>query len=184
MNDSNKYPNIKPVKLEEEKNNKNENSIQQNKEQKEKINNIKKKCLNESIKNSFCCFTYFIFYSFIIFLFVFNYYLTKNAFDENKNIIIPADKLCKNTTNNLAKCLKHKEKAKNCITENKILEYCYEDANIFNQKCGVFISELELGYRKNKSADSKYKDIKNDLILCGKNFRFFSLKDFNLKDLL
>ena len=183
MNDSNKYPNIKPVKLEEEKNNKNENSIQQNKEQKEKINNIKKKCLNESIKNSFCCFTYFIFYSFIIFLFVFNYYLTKNAFDENKNIIIPADKLCKNATNNLAKCFKHKEKAKNCITENKILEYCYEDANIFNQKCGVFISELELGHRKNKSADSKYKDIKNDLILCGKNFRFFSLKDFNLKDL-
>ena len=63
------------------------------------------------------------------------------------------------------------------------MEYCYEDVNVFNQKCHVFISELELGYRKNKSENSKYKDIKDDLILCGKNFKFFSIKDFNLKDL-
>ena len=177
MNDSNKYPNIKPTKLNEE-NNKNENNTQQNKNQKEKINSIYKKCINKGIKDIFNCFIYFIFLSFVFFLFIFNYIHTKNAFDENKNIIIKADKLCKVAIYYLSKRINEKVKY-----ENKYLEYCYEEVHKFNQRCYIFISELELCYRKNNNKKNKCKNLENDLISCGINFKYFNIKDFNINNL-
>ena len=180
MTDSNKYPNIKPIKLKEEKNNENENNVQQDKNQKEKISSIYKKCINKGIKDIFNCFIYFIFLSFVFFIFIFNYKHTKNAFDENKNIIIQADKLCKVTIKNMSNCLNEKKK---CYNENRNLEYCYEEVHLFNQRCHIFISELELCYKKNNNKKNKCKDLENDFISCGMIFNYFNIKDFKIIDL-
>ena len=180
MNDSNNFPNIKPVKLKEEKNNKNETNPQQNNNQKEKIKNINKKCLNKGIKDIFNCFIYFVFLVFIFLIFIFNYIHTKNAFDENKNILIPADKLCKSFINKVANC--ENVKPNKCINETKALESCYEEVHTFNQRCHIFISELELCYKKNSNKKNKCKDLENDLISCGINFNF-TIKKFKLIDL-
>ena len=183
MNDSNKYPNIKPIELKEEKNNRNENNIQQNKNENIKINNIYQKCINKGIKDILNCFIYFIFLSFIFLIFIFNYKHTKNAFDENKNILIKADKLCKTAINIMSKCLSINRRAKYCNNENKYLEHCYEEVHIFNQRCHMFISELELCYRKNNNNKNKCKDLENDLISCGTHFKYFNIKNFKIIDL-
>ena len=183
MKNENNFPNIKPVELKEEQTDTNKNK-EENKIDKDKENN-KNKCINEKIKNISFCFFYFIFFFLIISYFVFNYFHAKNAFDENKNIMISADKLCNEKINNLTKCFKEKANKK-CINEEKYLETCYEQVNLFNQKCYVFISELELCYRKNNKSDknNKCKNIEKNLILCGARYKNFSLKNItNLKNL-
>ena len=67
--------------------------------------------------------------------------------------------------------------------ENKYLEYCYEEVHKFNQRCYIFISELELCYRKNNNKKNKCKNLENDLISCGINFKYFNIKDFKIINL-
>ena len=184
MKNENNFPNIKPVELKEEQNDSNKNK-EENKMDKENINNNNKKCINEKIKNISFCFFYFIFFSFLMAFFVLNYFYTKNAFDDNKNILIPAEKLCTEKINALAKCFKEKTNKK-CSNEEKYLETCYDQVHSLNQKCYVFISELELCYRKNnndKDKNNKCENIEKDLILCGTGYKYFTIKNINLKDL-
>ena len=86
MQEENNFPKIKPIKLKEEQNNDPNKNI---KKEKEKNN----KCFND--KNNFLnllnCFGYFFFLFLILLIFSLNYYYTKNAFDDNKNVILPAE---------------------------------------------------------------------------------------------
>ena len=178
MNNENNFSKIKPIKLKEEQNisNKNKNDVKKEKT----INN---KCINKKkVLNILGCFGYFFFILLFLSIFTLNYYYTKNSFDENKNIIIPAEKLCRNVTHNMAKCLEEKTYSK-CQNENKNMEYCYEEAHIFNQKCYIFISELELYYRKYKNENRKIKNFEKDLIICGSSYKHINIKEIKIKEL-
>ena len=176
MKDINKFPKIKPVKLKEESN---QNNIQNN-FQKDKRNIDK--CINKNMKGIFNCSIYFMFFILFILIFVLNYYYTKNAFAENKNIIIPAEKLCIKRLNEMADCLNEKLH-KDCQTKQKNLELCYDEVYSFNQKCYIIISELELCYRKYDKDNKKCKNIENELISCGLYFKHFSFKSIKIKEL-
>ena len=78
----------------------------------------------------------------IISLFVLNYIKTKDAFKDNKYIILPVEKLCINTIKMLENCLKEKSSDK-CQNENKATEHCYDESYNFSQICFIYISELE-----------------------------------------
>ena len=186
MQEENKFPKIKSVKLKEEQNNQNKNSKDNNNNNKiEKENKNKNKCVNKTtFLNILSCFGYFFFLFLIISIFSLNYYYTKNAFDENKNVILPADQLCKIVINNMANCLEEKTFNK-CLNENKNMEYCYDEVHFFNQKCYIFISELELCYRKNRfiKGNNKCKDLEKNLIKCGSSYKHMNIKEIKIKDL-
>ena len=172
--------NIKPVKLKEEQNDSNKNKNNANKEK--VINN---KCINKKkILNILSCFGYFFFILLFLSIFVLNYYYTKNSFDENRNIIIPAENICKNMIYNLAKCIEEKSFSR-CQNEKKNMENCYEDSFIFNQKCYIFINELELYYRKSnyKKDSKKINDLEKDLILCSSSYKHINIKEIKIKEL-
>ena len=179
MQEENNFPKINPIKLKEEQNNDQNKNI---KKEKEKNN----KCFND--KNNFfnllSCFGYFFFLFLILLIFSLNYYYTKNAFDDNKNVILPAEKFCTKVIQVMAKCLRENAFSK-CQSENKYMEYCYEEVHLFNQRCYVFISELELCYRKNKfkKQSNKCNDLEKDLIRCGSYYKHFNIKEINIKDL-
>ena len=180
MNNENNFPSIKPVKLKEEQK---ENDLNNNIN---KVNENITKCKNKNFLNLLSCFSYFFFFILILSIFALNYYYTKNAFNENKNIILPADRLCQNAINSLNSCLnKNDTNFYKCSNENKKLENCYEEAHTFNQKCYIFISELELCYRKNKfkKESNVCKGLENDLNICSSRYRQINIKEIKIKDL-
>ena len=180
MDNKNNFPKIKPVKLKEE-----QKTNESNQNQKEKVkekDNIKPK--NKISLNILSCYGYLFFFLLFISIFALNYYYTENAFNDNKTVILPADKLCQKVIKIMANCLKEKNFPK-CQTENRNMEICYEQVHTFNQKCYIIISELELCYRKNKFIKNRNKceNIEKDLILCGSSYRYFFIKEFKIKDL-
>ena len=179
MQEQNNFPNIKPIQLKEEQNN------SPNKANEKEINKNNKYIKDKkNFLNLLGCFGYFFFTLIGLLFFILNYFYTKNAFDENKNVVLPAEKFCTKAIQIMAKCLKDNSFNK-CQNENKYMEHCYEEVHIFNQKCYVFISELELCYRKNKfkKKSNKCDELEKDLIKCGSYYKHFNFKDINIKDL-
>ena len=168
-------PNIKPIQLNEEPT----DIHQQNNNEIKQSNNNKK----FSHFGSLFCLLYFIIVLLFILLFILNYIYTKNAFDQNKNIILPPEKLCNNVIDDYLNCKKIDKFKKIC--EFRKIELCYDEVNIFNQKCFIFISELELCYRKNKNnKKTKCKNEINDMLMCGKNYKNMHIKNItNLKEI-
>ena len=136
MKEIDQFPNIKATKLEEEIN---KNNLK---------NNLKLKKLKISkYKGIKYCILYLLLFSIIISFFVYNFIKTKDAFKDNKYITLSAEKLCSNVIKIFMECYKEKTLVK-CITENKAVEHCYDEAYKMNQICYVYISELELCLRK------------------------------------
>jgi len=171
MKEMNNFPNIKPTKLKEEiqKDNRN-NSLK-----------IKKINLSE-YKGIKYCLLYLMIFSFIIYLFILNYLKTNDAFKDNKYIVLSAEKLCNKTIKTLAECIKEKTNAK-CYSENKALEYCYDEVYNMNQVCFVYISELELCLRKNNNDTKNCNNNINEVIRCGSIFRHLQIEKDILKEI-
>ena len=174
--------NIKPQKLQEElpqEITNNPQNIQQKTAQ--KITVLK---INKTHQNITFCFIYLLSLGGLISLFVLNYNHTKDAFIENKNIIILPQFLCNKVVTSLIECLKTRSMT-SCYFENKVVESCYEESRILNQICFIFISELELCLRKNHySFDEKCQQHYTDLVRCGSSFRYLQIEKDNLKELL
>ena len=171
MKERNNFPNnIKPTKLKEEIN-------KNNKKNSEKSKNFK----IAKYKGFNYCLLYLIIFLLIIALFVLNYIKTKDAFNDNKYIIVPAEKLCNQTIKIFENCLREKLLAK-CYIENKAVEHCYDESHTFNQMCFVYISELELCLRKNNNDSKKCENYIYEVIKCGALYRHLKIeKDYLIK---
>lgn len=166
MKEGNEFPNIKPSKLKEEIKNNNSN-----------IKISKYRGFNY-------CLIYFISFSLIISLIVLNYIKTKDAFKENKYIILPADKLCNKKIEILEECIKDKKELSKCINENREVENCYNDSYTFNKICFVYISDLELCLRKNNHDNNKCDKYLNEIIKCTSAFRYLKVEKDDVKKLV
>ena len=168
MKEVNEFPNIKPAKLKEEINKNNtKNSL---KSKNFKI--LKYKGFNY-------CLLYLLIFSFVIFLFIFNYIKTKDVFKDNKFIILPSEKLCNKALKLLEQCLKEKPLLK-CNFENKEVEICYDESYIFNQVCFVYISDFDLCLRKNNNDYKKCENYLNEILKCGSFYRHLKVEKDNL----
>ena len=173
MKEIKQFPNIKAIKLKEEINKDNLK------------NNFKTKKIKISkYKGIKYCLLYIFLFSSIITFFAFNFIKTKDVFEDNKYIILSAEKLCSNVIKIFAKCYKEKEKVlAKCINENKAVEHCYDEAYKMNQICYVYISELELCLRKNKNQNQKCENNFYDVIKCGANYRHLNIERDYLKEI-
>ena len=171
MKEIDQFPNIKATKLEEEIN-------------KDKLkNNLKLKKLKiTKYKGIKYCILYLLLFSTIISFFVYNFIKTKDAFKDNKYITLSAEKLCSNVIKIFMECYKEKTLVK-CITENKAVEHCYDEAYKMNQICYVYISELELCLRKNKNQNQICENNIYDVIKCASNFRHLNIERDYLKEM-
>ena len=171
MKEIDQFPNIKATKLEEEIN---KNNLK---------NNLKLKNLKISkYKGIKYCILYLLLFSIIISFFVYNFIKTKDAFKDNKYITLSAEKLCSNVIKIFMECYKEKTLVK-CITENKAVEHCYDEAYKMNQICYVYISELELCLRKNKNQNQICENNFYDVIKCASNFRHLNIERDYLKEI-
>lgn len=171
MKEVNNFPNIKPTKLKEEIQKDNRN------------NSLKMKKINLSeYKGIKYCLLYLVIFSFIIYLFILNYLKTNDAFKDNKNIVLSAEKLCNKTIKALAECIKEKTNTK-CHSENRALEYCYDEVYTMNQVCFVYISELELCLRKNNNDTKNCNSYINEVIRCGSIFRHLQIEKDILREI-
>ena len=171
MKEIDQFPNIKATKLEEEIN---KNNLK---------NNLKLKKLKISkYKGIKYCILYLLLFSIIISFFVYNFIKTKDAFKDNKYITLSAEKLCSNVIKIFMECYKEKTLVK-CITENKAVEHCYDEAYKMNQICYVYISELELCLRKNKNQNQICENNFYDVIKCASNFRHLNIERDYLKEI-
>ena len=167
MKERNNFPNIKPTKLKEEIN---KNNLKNG----EKSKNFK----IAKYKGFNYCLLYLIIFLLIISLFILNYIKTKDAFKDNKYIILPAEKLCNTTIKLFEECLREKPLSK-CQIENKAVEHCYDESHTFNQMCFVYISELELCLRKNINDKKKCDKFIYEIIKCGSLCRHLKIeKDY------
>ena len=172
MKERNNFPNIKPTKLKEEIN---KNNL--------KNGEISKNFKIAKYKGFNYCLLYLIIFLLIISLFILNYIKTKDAFKDNKYIILPAEKLCNNTIQLFQNCLKEKSLQK-CYVENKATEHCYDESYTFNQICFVYISELELCLRKNNNDNKKCGNKINDIIKCSSFYRHLHIEKDYLKNIM
>ena len=174
--------NIKPKKLEEETSQDvitTSKNIQ--KKPAKKIISIK---INKNYLNISYCFIYLLSFLGFIFLFILNYNHTKDAFIENKNIILSPELLCDKVIVLLIECAKVRN-INNCYFENKVVESCYEESRILNQICYIFISELELCMKSSHDNFEKMcKKHLTDLIRCGAQFKYLQIEKDKLKEIL
>jgi len=144
-----------------------------------KNNSYKQSKQKKNNNNSKKLYIYIIIYLFIIFYLVINFIYTNNSFNENKNINFLPQNLCNKILNLFFECIKNKnENNLKCNYENKAIEDCYDETIELNHICKFYISGLELCIKKNKNKSNlkqKCKNELNDIIICGRYYKFLEL---------
>lgn len=131
------------------------------------------------------CLLYFVVVVGIFAFFLINYLSTKNAFEENKFILLPPDKLCQKTLKVFSDCLKNKSISDRCFYENKAVEQCYDESNSLNRLCFIYLSELELCLRTNgKTFVDKCEINFREVVDCGSTYKYLQLDSDYLKKII
>ena len=137
-------------------------------------------------KMKFCLIYLIIIMSLSTFI-VLNYYKTKDAFDKNKYVLLPPEKICKKSLNIFSECLKEKNNCDKCVYENKAVEDCYDEANLMNQLCFIYLSELELCLRTSEKSEKQENNCKmqfTEVIDCSSLYRYLQIDTEYLKEIL
>ena len=134
-------------------------------------------------KMKFCLIYLLIFLSLATFI-ILNYYKTKDVFDKNKYVLLPAEKICNKSLIIFSECIKEKNNCDKCVYENKAVEDCYDEANLMNQLCFIYLSELELCLRNSEKQKDNCKMQFNEVIDCSSLYRYLQIDTEYLKEIL
>ena len=134
-------------------------------------------------KMKFCLIYLLIIMSLSTFI-ILNYYETKDAFDKNKYVLLPPEKICKKSLNIFSECIKEKNNCDKCVYENKAVEDCYDEANLMNQLCFIYLSELELCLRTSEKQNNDCKMQFTEVIECSSLYRYLQIDTDYLKEIL
>lgn len=94
------------------------------------------------------CLLYFSIWSTILLLFIINYFLTINSFDDLVIVHISPEKVCSSFIEDHNKCINRykipdsTDLIVECSIQSQSLKNCYDSVAQFNRKCFLYTSEL------------------------------------------
>jgi hypothetical protein len=110
-------------------------------------------------KSNICIIFALISILFLLFLLC-NFFLTINAFNENKVVTLKPEIICKQFITEHNACLNRYRKETEpqqtideCLSQSLNLQYCYDKVYFYNKKCYIYFSEFEKCVRDYKKID-------------------------------
>lgn len=120
------------------------------------------------------------------FIFIMNYFATRNAFKDNKVVYYNRESVCNDRVQELNECLnKYKIRNNNvtstadeCAGVSYQVQVCYDEISKFNKKCYIYISEFDKCIRDMKVEkidppkeliSLNCKEFINDIVRCNTN---------------
>ena len=129
-------------------------------------------------KYFFLVIGYLVMISSLFTFMVVNYFITKDAFEENEDILLNPALICKEFIKDYHTCLNNRlseNKTDMCMFYNNRLTECYDQVSSFNDKCSIYLSESNLCLKKQQLYNNtSCNSIINDLIICN-NYNYIKI---------